>query len=36
MGLGFKIEERESASDQMAGVSRGRISRESSEGPDCP
>ena len=36
IGLGFKTEEREIASDQVAGVSRGRSSCESSEGPNGP
>jgi hypothetical protein len=36
IGLEFKTEEREIASDQVAGVSKGRSSRASSEGPNGP
>jgi len=36
IGLGFKTEEREIASDQVAGVSKGRSSCASSEGPNGP
>src|SRR5260370_9566965 len=36
IGLEFKTEEREIASDQVAGVSKGRSSCASSEGPNGP